>query len=168
MTRTRVNSWDRRVRPPNVVLSDVQRGIICKSILEKFPDSSIRSGSKVPVNRTRLAGVAIFVAGRQPPPDTVEVTKGMFPSVKLGSKESRISAARIALSKLRDAGILEETYEQRFVGKYARRDGGAIKKTNLLRNTQIRQHTAHWQLAKTIAEEAHLADKRSNHAETPR
>ncbi len=135
------NEWDRKVRTANVELTTIDRGRICERVIRAFPPKRI--GRKL--DRARLAAIVIFCAERSPPPTTVEVTKGIFPGHS--TRNSRSSQANQALLKLRDASLLRESYDARYVGEYARRQGGQPCKTGLSKSGAIvREHTARWEL----------------------
>lgn len=132
----RVNSWDGEIRDPNTPLTDGEKNVICERVIEKFPSRK--------TNRAFYAAIVVFVAERDPPPDTVEVAMRMFSD--LSSPKSQIEGARRVLSRLRDAGILRKTYMGGIVGPVARAYGGELAVTGFDRPTWVKEHTAHWRL----------------------
>ena len=145
--KRRANSWDRKVRSATRHLTDVQRGKIALKVMEKFPKSSTEHPAP---NRARMAAVMIFIAERDPPPDTTEITKAMFPGHS--KRRSRRGVASQFLHRLKSAELVEETYEQKFVGQYARTEGGKSQRTPLHGGVMIKEHTAHWEIAEGILE----------------
>ncbi len=147
MTKRRANSWDRKVRRANVALSDVDRGRICQQVIKAFPNGrTVFKKCDGSVDRSMLAALAIFCAERTPAPETVEIAKGLWPSTQIRSRGTRMSAILKLLSALRDAGVLKETYETRFVGRTARRFGGGSTKTGMSQGHYVKGHTAHWSI----------------------